>query len=53
MDAAECIDSDIEFVAGININLAKGDLILNENDAQMVSSLFELNPDDILLDFYL
>ena len=37
LDAAECIDSDIDFVAGLHIHLAKGYLILNDDDAQMVS----------------
>jgi hypothetical protein len=43
VDAAECIDDDIEFVEGLNILLAKGSLILNDSDAQMVSyiSLFK------------
>jgi len=43
VDAAECIDDDIEFVEGLNILLAKGSLILNDNDAQMVRyiSLFK------------
>ncbi|CAF2712234.1 unnamed protein product [Rotaria sp. Silwood2] len=36
-DAAECIDGDMEFVAGLHIHLAKGNLTLNDNDAQMVS----------------
>ncbi|CAF0740053.1 unnamed protein product [Rotaria sp. Silwood1] len=36
-DAAECIDGDVEFVAGLNIDLAKGNLILTDYDAQMVS----------------
>jgi hypothetical protein len=43
VDVAECIDDDIEFVEGLNILLAKGSLILNDNDAQMVRyiSLFK------------
>lgn len=36
IDAAECIDGNIEFVEGLNILLAKGNLILNNDDAQMV-----------------
>ncbi|CAF1600307.1 unnamed protein product [Rotaria magnacalcarata] len=38
-DVAECIDGDIEFVAGLNINLARGSLILNDDDAQMLNSM--------------
>ncbi|CAF0727734.1 unnamed protein product [Rotaria sordida] len=38
-DVAECIDGDMEFVAGLNIHLAKGNLILNDNDAQMLNSM--------------
>ncbi|CAF3490394.1 unnamed protein product [Rotaria socialis] len=34
-DVAECIDGDIEFVAGLNINLARGSFILNDGHAQM------------------
>jgi len=43
IDAAECIDDDIEFVAGLNILLAKGSLILNDVNAQMVGYNFQLN----------
>ena len=39
MDVAECIDNDIDFVEGLQILLARGSLILNEIDAQLVSSL--------------
>ena len=39
MDAAECIDKDIDFVGGLQILLARGSLILNEIDAQLVSLL--------------
>jgi len=37
VDVAECIDDDIEFVAGLNILLAKGSIILNDDNAEMVS----------------
>jgi hypothetical protein len=37
VDVAECIDGDEEFVEGLNILLAKGSLILDKDDAQMVS----------------
>jgi hypothetical protein len=43
VDVAECIDDDIEFIAGLNIFLAKGNLILNNDDAQMVSFIYQLN----------
>jgi hypothetical protein len=43
IDAAECIDSDMEFDEGLTILLAKGNLILNNDDAQMVSYSFQLN----------
>ncbi len=43
IDAAECVDDDIEFIAGLNILLAKGSLILNDDNAQMVSYNFQLN----------
>jgi hypothetical protein len=39
VDVAECIDDDIEFKAGLNINLAKGNFILDDDDAQMVRDI--------------
>lgn len=35
-DVAECLDGHSNFVVGLKIDLAKGTLILNENDAHMV-----------------
>ncbi|UJR33418.1 hypothetical protein I4U23_020862 [Adineta vaga] len=37
VDVAECIDNDIDFVAGLQILLAKGSLILSNSDAEIVS----------------
>jgi hypothetical protein len=37
VDAAECIDDDIEFQPGLTILLSKGNLTLDDDDAQMVS----------------
>ncbi|CAF0896123.1 unnamed protein product [Adineta steineri] len=39
IDVAECIDSDMEFIPGLNILLAKGDIILDDNDAEMLNSM--------------
>ena len=39
VDVAECIDDEIEFIAGMTILLAKGNLILDDDDAQMVCYL--------------
>ncbi|CAF0728778.1 unnamed protein product [Adineta ricciae] len=39
VDVAECIDKDIDFVEGLQILLARGSLILNEIDAQLLNSM--------------
>ncbi|CAF1177769.1 unnamed protein product [Adineta steineri] len=39
IDVAECIDSDMEFLPGLNILLAKGNIILDDNDAEMLNSM--------------
>ncbi len=40
VDVAECIDDNIEFISGLNILLAKGNLILDDDHARMVSYIF-------------
>lgn len=43
VDVAECIDDDMEFQAGLTILLSKGNLILDDDDAQMVSYILLFN----------